>query len=129
MNVTSAYCAYYSFGIIYEDLKKQEPRLIFSSTRHSAQELAKNGFGNSKAAFAVPLPQNMLPLARMEVDFDLSFDAFRKISLPKATLARRGIEELLLPKAVPDPIWIAPDNMTQTNNFSAINKRLRGRTP
>lgn len=129
INVTQADCVYYCFGIVSEDTKKQQPRLIFQSTRQSARSLAFHGFGRSKAGFAVPLPQHMLALARLEVAFDLSFDFLKTIPTPQATLARDAIEQLLLPKATPDPLWIAPNNKTLANNYCTITKKLRKPTP
>lgn len=128
-SVTKADCTYYCFGIVSEDTKKNEPRLIFNSTRQSARTMALHGFGRSKAGFAVPLPQHMMALARMEAGFDLSFDYLKKIPIPRATLARAGIEQLLLPNASPDPLWIALDNKALAHNYSRITKKLRGFAP
>lgn len=129
LSVTEADCTYYSRGTIHKNIEKQQPQLIFKCTRQSASTLSDFGFGGCRASFALPLPQRMLAVTRMEIDFDVSFEFLKKIPPLRATIARDAVEKLCLPKASPDPLWIAPDNKAQANNYCTITKTLRKNTP
>lgn len=129
IRVKQAACTYYCFGEVHEAQKTATPFLGFTATNLSRQHLRDNGFGNYNSAILVPLPQRMIALAHMEAAPNLPFHFLKQLPIPMATLARDGIEQSLLPKAAPDPIWIAPDNMTLANNYSRITKNLRKRAP
>lgn len=127
--VNIADCTHYCFGEVYQTRTSGGPFLGFTTTSLSRRNLRENGFNNYQEAILLAVPPHLLPQGAMNEIPDLPFDVIKTIPLPQATLAREGIELLLLPKAAPDPLWIAHDNKPLTHNYCTITKKLRKPAP
>lgn len=124
ISVEKAKCGYYTFGNVIEQPETKTPFVYFSVTSRFLETLPDKGFDGGYKSIAIVLPENMRHLAGKGPQVYLPFDILKTLPIPQATIARDGVEQSLLPAAIPDPIWIAPDSKALANNY--ITKKLHG---
>lgn len=126
ISVKKEKCGYYTFGNVIEQPEMKAPFVYFSVTSLFLETLADKGFDGGYISIAITLPENMRHLAGKGPGVYLPFDILKTLPMPQATIARDGVEQSLLPKATPDPIWIARDSKTRPHSYNHITKKLHG---